>query len=147
MFKRIIVVCSGNICRSPLAQVLLDKMLPQVEVDSAGVVVEQHQLTGHPAVENSTKLAYENGLDLSQHSAKQLTKELIDGCDLILVMTHDHIDQVANITGGARAKTLLLGQWIGIGDIEDPIGRDMDIFIRCYNTIEKAVLSWSKRLA
>jgi protein-tyrosine phosphatase len=146
MFKRVLVVCSGNICRSPLAQVLLSRLLPNIAIDSAGVLVDHHDLSAHPAVNNSRIVAKENGLDLSNHKAKQLTSELIDDCDLILVMTHEHLEQVAQIARGARAKALLLGQWIGVGEIEDPIGKDIDVFRHSYELLEKACLSWSKRL-
>jgi protein-tyrosine phosphatase len=146
MINRLTVVCSGNICRSPYAQVLLNDLLLDIEVDSAGVLVATHNLNDHPAVEHSQTLANELGLSLSEHKAKQLTPELVERSDLILVMTHEHIEQVAAIASGARAKTLLLGQWIGVGEIKDPIGKDLEVFKQCFATVEKAANSWASRL-
>lgn len=146
MINRVAIVCSGNICRSPLAMVVLDSLLPNVEVVSAGVSVEHNSLIGQPAVTNSREIALTNGFDLSNHSAKQLTKKIIDECDLILVMNYEHIDLVAEIGEGSRAKTLLFGQWIGVGCIEDPIGKDMKFFQNCFSIIVQAAKSWEKRL-
>jgi len=147
MVNRILVVCSGNICRSPLAKEMFVQALPNIEFDSAGVLVEKSGLDGHPAVEHSLTLAEREGLALSEHAAKQVTPDLIERSDLILVMSHEHIDLVAELNSGARAKTLLIGQWIGVGEISDPIGKNIDEFEQCYRTLTRAIESWRNRLS
>ncbi|KGY13321.1 phosphotyrosine protein phosphatase [Vibrio tubiashii] len=144
--NNILIVCSGNICRSPIAHALFEKHMPSLNIDSAGVFVDRHQLSGVHPVTNSQSVAKQNGLDISRLQAQQLTPELVSQHDLILVMTHEHIEQVAQVSQGARAKTLLIGQWIGVGEVHDPIGQEMEVFEQCFSVLERAVLSWKSRL-
>lgn len=76
-----------------------------------------------------------------------MNRELVEWSDLILVMEHDHINRLSDIVPGARAKTLLIGQWIGIGEVADPINKGYAEFVDCYATLERAVDSWRTRLA
>ncbi|MDC5705007.1 low molecular weight phosphotyrosine protein phosphatase [Vibrio europaeus] len=147
MVKRILVVCSGNICRSPLAKELFAQALPNIEFDSAGVLVDKTGLKGKPAVGHSQTLAERKGLTLSEHKAKQVTPDLVEWSDLILVMSHDHIDLVSELNLGTRAKTLLIGQWIGVGEVDDPLGKDIEEFEHCYRTLARAIESWRTRLS
>ncbi|MEF1289448.1 low molecular weight protein-tyrosine-phosphatase [Vibrio sp. M260118] len=147
MINRVLVVCSGNICRSPLAEVIFKRELPQIEFDSAGLLVEQSGLHDYSAARYSQKVASFHNLDLSCHRAKQLNRELVEWSDLILVMEHEHINRLSDIVAGARAKTLLIGQWIGVGEVADPINKGYAEFVDCYATLERAVDSWRARLA
>ncbi|WP_414932428.1 low molecular weight protein-tyrosine-phosphatase [Vibrio europaeus] len=146
MVKQILVVCSGNICRSPLAKELFTQALPKLKFDSAGVLVEKTGLKGKPAVGYSQTIAERKGLTLSEHKAKQVTSDLVEWSDLILVMSHDHIDLVSELNSGARGKTLLIGQWIGVGEVNDPLGKDIEEFEHCYRTLARAIESWRVRL-
>lgn len=147
MVENILIICTANICRSPLAQVILADLLPNKQVLSAGVLVEDLALNKQGAANYCVSLAKRNGFDLSQHQAKPISKELIENADLILVMNHEQLEVVSKLASGARAKTLLFGQWIGQGDILDPYGQDMLSFERCYKTLKKAAHSWQRRLA
>ncbi|OLQ92099.1 hypothetical protein BIY22_16445 [Vibrio panuliri] len=146
MFNRILVVCSGNICRSPLAKILFEKHLPSKQVDSAGLYVASNQLTNRCAHPSAIQVANTVQLDLSNHRAKQISPDLVEASDLILVMSHQHAEEIHLSVKGARSKTLLIGQWLGIGEIEDPICGDAVKFAECFATLEKCVLSWKKRI-
>ncbi|RTZ17420.1 low molecular weight phosphotyrosine protein phosphatase [Vibrio aquaticus] len=146
MINRILIVCSGNICRSPLAKAIFEAALPQVSFDSAGLLVENSHLSGSPAAVYSQERASLSDLCLSEHRAKQLTQELVDWSDLILVMSHSQMDMISQIADGARGKAHLIGQWIGVGDIPDPIGKEFVEFDNCYRLLDRAVGSWKVRL-
>lgn len=146
MFSNILIVCSGNVCRSPLAKALFEKHLPHLTVDSAGIYVNVNKLDDFSAHRYAMKMANEFDLNLDGHNAKQLTAHLVKNNDLILTMNHEHLDEIAQFGDGARSKTLLLGMWLGVGDIVDPIGKDYPTFEQSYTTIEKAVLSWRRKL-
>lgn len=82
MIKTILVVCIGNICRSPMAQALLRQSLPGVSVISAGIGA----LSGYPADPSAVEVMAHHGIDISEHRAQQLTGSLVSRADLILVM-------------------------------------------------------------
>ena len=81
--KNILVMCTGNICRSPTAEYLLRKELgPDYNVQSAGLGA----LVEHPAEETAMKVAAKNGIDMSPHKARQVTMDMLKWADLVLVM-------------------------------------------------------------
>ncbi|RQW63891.1 low molecular weight protein-tyrosine-phosphatase [Vibrio viridaestus] len=146
MFNSILVLCSGNICRSPYAEEMLRTYLSGKVINSAGLIVERSGLSGKPPDESAVKVALQKKINLSNHRARQVTESMIRNSDLILVMGNDHIEMINQQYPFAREKTMLLGQWIGIGDIEDPYQKDLVDFISCFNIIDSAVFSWVRKL-
>lgn len=144
MFNKILVVCVGNICRSPTGEYLLKQRLPQHEIASAGVSA----LVNHPADTQATAVAQQHGLDLSPHKARQLTAEICAQYDLILVMEQGHINSVANIAPAARSKTMLFGQWLPQGrrDVADPYKQSDEMFQLVYQQLEQAADLWADKL-
>ncbi|HCH02766.1 MAG TPA: phosphotyrosine protein phosphatase [Vibrio sp.] len=146
MFNKILVVCVGNICRSPTGERLLKKELPHKQIASAGIATEKSGLSGKPADETACTLAAEHHVSLDNHSAQQLTRELCRDYDLILVMEKGHIDAVSKIAPEVRGKTLLFGEWIGRKDIPDPYKKSREAFEYAFTLIEQASVAWAKRL-
>jgi len=142
MFKKILVVCVGNICRSPIGEQLLQKHLPQLEVNSAGIAA----LVGKPADPNSVAVALKENLDLSQHIAQKLTAEMIDEHDLILVMERGHIKAVTNLAPAARGKTMLFAQWNGQREIPDPYRQSTEAFEFVYELMAESADKWAEKL-
>jgi len=142
MFNKILVVCVGNICRSPIGELLLQKHLPHLEVNSAGISA----LTGKPADPNSITVALEENIDLSQHIAQQLTAELIAEHDLILVMEKGHINAVTKLSPAARGKTMLFGQWNNQQEIPDPYRQSKEAFEFVYVMMSESALKWAEKL-
>lgn len=142
MFNKILVVCVGNICRSPSGEYLLKKLLPNKQIASAGVGA----LIGKPADKMALKVASESGISLEGHIAQQLTSELCRECDLILVMEKGHIEAVSKIAPEARGKAMLFGQWIGHKDIPDPYRQSREAFEYAYSLIDEAAHAWAKKI-
>ncbi len=123
---RILVVCSGNTCRSPLAAALLSARLQTIAgladavVSSAGTSAWD----GAPASEGAYLVALERGLDLSGHRARMLTANLVRDADLVLTMTDAHAHRVADLGGAGKVYPLAAfsGADVSIGDIPDPAG-------------------------
>ncbi len=146
MFNKILVVCVGNICRSPSGEYLLKQHLPNKTINSAGVATAKSGLSGKPADEMANTIAQEHGYSLEAHQAQQLTSELCRDHDLILVMEKGHIDAVSQIAPEARGKIMLFGQWIGKQDIPDPYRQSKEAFEHAYTLIEQASNAWAKKL-
>lgn len=143
MFNKILVVCVGNICRSPTGEYLLKARLPNHDIASAGIGA----LVGDPADNQAIAVAKQHQLDLSPHIARQLTNEMCTEYDLILVMEQKHIDAVAHISPSARSKTMLFGQWLtGNKNVGDPYRKSDDVFQLVYTQLEQAADLWAQKL-
>lgn len=140
MFKRILMVCVGNICRSPMAEVLLRRHLhdKDVAVESAGLAA----LTGRPIDATAEAVLAAHGLTGQSHVARQISRPLIDAADLILVMERKHLHAIHRMTPHASGRTFLLGKWQGDVDVPDPYRQQRAAFEHVYRLIDTAVDSW-----
>lgn len=142
MFKSILVVCTGNICRSPTGERLLKKYLPDLFIDSAGTGA----LKNHAADDTANLVATENGLSLDGHKAKQFTSELAQRYDLILVMEKHHQEAVTRIAPEVRGKTMLFAHWMEKKQIPDPYRQSREAFEHVYRLIEQSATAWAVKL-
>ncbi|WP_320153679.1 protein tyrosine phosphatase [uncultured Tolumonas sp.] len=140
-FNSILVVCVGNICRSPTAERLLKQALPEKNIASAGISA----LVGNSADGSATEVAQAHALSLEGHVAQQLTRDLCQQYDLILVMEQKHIDAVTRIAPEARGKTMLYGHWLK-RDIPDPYRQSREAFEFTFDLIAEASQAWAQRL-
>ena len=127
LFFSVLVLCTGNSCRSPMAQCMLAKMLEGTPalVGSAGTAAP----VGNPAAANAVEVMREAGLDLTRNRAQQLTPAMIEASDLVLVMDDYHREQVVGLVPDAAGRTKLLLSFVGRDEkVEDPIG----FSIECY---------------
>ncbi len=146
MFKSILVVCVGNICRSPYGEYALRKLLPNKEINSAGIAVKKNGLENQPADKTAIQISQCRGVDLALHKSQQLTIELCSYYDLILVMEKGHIGALCEIAPEARGKTMLFGEWIGKKDIPDPYKQSKEAFEHTYQLIDQAADAWARKL-
>lgn len=142
MFDSILVVCVGNICRSPTGERLLKQVLPTKRVASAGLGA----LVGKPADATAVEVANENNLSLEGHEAQQLTSALCRQYDLILVMEKGHIDGVSRIAPEVRGKTMLFGHWLNQQEIADPYRKSRTAFEFVYSQLEQSAQKWAQAL-
>ncbi|HHT0105266.1 TPA: protein tyrosine phosphatase [Raoultella planticola] len=143
MFNSILVVCTGNICRSPIGERYLRKLLPNKKIDSAGTGA----LVGYEADATAIKISLKNGVSLEGHTAKQFTSTIARQYDLILVMEKNHIEQIGRIAPEARGKTMLFGHWLDHREIPDPYKKSEEAFASIYQLIEQAGKCWAERLS
>ncbi len=146
MFIRILVLCTGNICRSPYAEAKLKSLLPDLVITSAGVSTDKSGLVNKPADPLAIAVAKDFGFDISNHSAKQVTQALIDDYDLILAMERNQLDLLCKKFPTARSKGFVIGQWIGLSSIDDPYRKDEHAFRQAFSHIDMAAESWARKL-
>ena len=146
MFKNLLMVCVGNICRSPTAEYLMRKELAErgatLLVASAGLAA----LVDKPAAPTAVELASERGIDLSPHRARQLTPEMIRAHDLILVMEQAHIRAIEAMAPDARGKVHLLGRWHHGFEIPDPYRQGRPAYEQALALIELTTGQWLAKI-
>lgn len=140
----ILFVCIGNICRSPFAHGLFTKLVYQsgyegFYAESAGLLA----LPGNSATYLAQKVAAEYGVDLAEHKAKPISRELVDGSDLILIMEKPQKDTLIENFPEATDKTFLIRRFARFGSqsrgIADPYGLQYEAYRFCFLDIEDAV--------
>ena len=144
MFNRILVVCTGNICRSPMGEGLLRKALSS-NLDSQDKVVISaglSALVGFPADEQAQRIMKEHGVDISEHRARQLDIGLINWAELILVMERE---QKLVVESDFPSAVFRIGKWRGF-DVPDPYHQSVEMFELAYDLIEKGVSDWEFKL-
>jgi protein-tyrosine phosphatase len=144
MFDSVLVVCAGNICRSPTGEYVLKAKLQNknINVSSAGLTA----LEGKPADENAKKIAQANGVNMDEHQGRQLSESLVAQNSLILVMEQRHLNDIHSQYPQARGKTFLLGKWIDEAEIPDPYRQSQEAFEHVYKLIDSACSAWQKYL-
>ena len=143
MINRVLVICVGNICRSPTAEYLLRHRLPpgKVVVESAGLAA----LAGNPIDPTAGALLEEHGVRVNGHVARQMSQELVNAADIVLAMDRRHISAIHAQVPHARGKTFLLGKWQADLAIPDPYGKPREAFEASFRMIDAAVDSWLSR--
>ena len=143
MFKNVLMVCTGNICRSPYAEYALAAKAPGVSVSSAGLSA----LVDEGADTTGVEVARERGVDMTPHVARQLNTAKVAGSDLVLVMDDEHLRRLLKRYPEARGKTFKLGKWLGDKNIVDPYLKPASFFALVYDEIDVAIETWLKHLA
>ena len=142
MFSTILVVCTGNVCRSPIGERLLRQYLPDRRITSAGIF----GLEGRPADDYAQEVARRHGISLDGHVARKLTRGLMQESDLILVMEPEHLRFISAMAPEIRGKSLLFGQWLEPQDIPDPYRKSREAFEYVFGLLGKASQEWARRL-
>lgn len=142
MISSVLVVCVGNVCRSPVGDRLLAQACPNLRIESAGI----NALTGNAANKEAADVAAENGVSVEGHIAKQFTAEMAADFDLILVLEKGHMKVTAEKAPASTGKTMLFGQWIGQADIADPYQHSLEFHAAVFKELKKASDGWAEKL-
>lgn len=147
--KTILLVCTGNTCRSSMAEALLTSILKEMGVEadyrvkSAGTAA----FSGDKASINAIKALEEKGMDLTGHRSTPITIDVIEEADLILTMTQGHKAGVINFVPTSKEKVFTLKEFgykdgpekIDSYDISDPFGYAIEVYRGCRDEIEEAL--------
>jgi protein-tyrosine phosphatase len=149
MFK-ILMVCTGNTCRSPMAAALFQDLAAKrgyggkMAAASAGVAA-----FGEPVSKNAALVMAKRGLSLKGHCSQQMTEKEIGGADLILTMTRQHKEKILAMSPGVAAKVFTLPEFASeAADIRDPFGAAEERYEACAEQINTLLdKSWEKFVA
>ncbi len=148
--KTILFVCTGNVCRSPMAEGIFRHAVrdrDDYRVLSAGLGAAE----GQPPSSFAVQAVRELGIDISSHRSRALTPDMVQQADYVFGMTHSHIDTVTLLYPQAAEKTFLLREFDETldqfeKDISDPIGGSLEVYLNCRDQIEQGIASLQRFL-
>lgn len=139
MIHAILIICLGNVCRSPTGERLLQQALPDKRIVSAGL----RALEGYPAAPRACQAAAAYGYSLEGHCAQQVTQALCHDVDLILTMEKKHTEHLCAYWPELRGKTRLFGHWQNAAEMGDPYGKSQEAFDQLFLLMQQAAKSWT----
>lgn len=142
MFNKILIVCIGNICRSPSAEKILQQLMPDKDITSAGIGA----LVDHEIEKNAAQLLETHSYNSDNHKARQVCTDIINQAELILVMEKKHQQVLMQKYPAASGKVMLLGKWNNEEEIPDPYRKSFAVFEHAFTQIEKNCQTWAKKL-
>ena len=138
----VLCICTGNICRSPLAEGLFRKRAQSLRVASAGIGA----VVAGTMPDAAANIATREHLDLDSHRGKQVTRPMLQQHDLVMVMEAGQKQWLVANYPESRGRVFLLTHWISGDDIADPYRLNSEVFEQVYSEIEAGVDSWVARL-
>jgi len=139
----IMLVCTGNTCRSPMAQGILRSMIEKdnianVEVISSGTGT----LDGYPATANAVQASKKNGIDISDHHSEAVTAELVRASDVILALAYEHYVYITESFPEADGRVFMIKAFPDHEpspelSVEDPLGLGLDEYLATHRELEK----------
>ncbi|MFJ3487679.1 low molecular weight protein-tyrosine-phosphatase [Pseudomonas sp. NPDC090202] len=140
MFNNVLVVCVGNICRSPMAEAMLRQRVrdPRIDISSAGT----HAMLNSSMDPLARAVLQVNGVEAHKHRSRQMDRQMLYNADLILLMEHRQMQSVLKLAPEVRGKTFLIGKWQHEMEIADPYRRPKLAFEQTYEQLSRCVDDW-----
>lgn len=145
MIDRVLIVCVGNICRSPMAEAVLRDQLGEdrkIVVESAGLAA----MVGSPIDPLAESVLSAHGLSGKSHLARQIEGALVASAGIVFTMDKRQRAALLALAPWARSKVALLGKWQGDAEIPDPYRQQRTAFEHAYQMIDSAIRSWREHL-
>lgn len=139
--QNILVVCVGNICRSPMGEFFFKNECPDLNISSAGI----SGMIGHSADDKAITCMDRLGIDMRSHVAQKLNEQHLKNADLVLVMSQRQQRHIEQTWPFAKGKIFRLGHWQNT-DIADPYQHDQAFFDNTCTLIQKCVQDWKKNI-
>ncbi len=140
MFQNILIICVGNVCRSPAAEALLTHKLQgrNLTISSAGIGA----LVGNPMDKTAHEVLRDHGLEHRLHRARQVDGDMLHQADIVLAMEQSHIQHIRQIAPEVHGKTFLMGKWLDDMEIPDPFRQSKPAFEHVHSLLTQSVESW-----
>jgi len=140
-YKRILFICSGNRCRSPMAKAIFEEMINQdTELQAAGISAQSAgtlDMDSLEPTEEAIQIMRERGLSITGHRSRVVSKEIEEWADIILVMEHKHRHYIATHFPHADRKVALLTEFVGKDEeVPDPIRCGIETYRECADLLE-----------
>ncbi|GAV24180.1 protein-tyrosine-phosphatase [Carboxydothermus islandicus] len=143
----VLFVCTGNTCRSPMAQYLFNKIVAEKGLPHEALSVGLFAFDGDPASENAVIAMREEGIDLSPHKATRIFAEITQQADLILTMGKGHKEALLQLYPDLENKVYTLKEYVGEeGDVADPFGGDIEVYRQTAQELKELIQKLIARL-
>jgi len=148
--RNILFVCTGNTCRSPMAEAIARHLIesrpidrsrpPPPEVPIVAASAGLGAWPGAPATPEAVEALRQLGISMGPHASRPLTREMLEDADMVFTMTRSHADAARDMAPGAATKiTTLDPSGNGGADIQDPIGSPLSVYLDTARTIQRLI--------